>query len=84
MNKGTKVYHIKYGDGEIARVENETVWVWFWRVPNYINDGVIPFEIKNIKKHVPTNWEECGIMEREEIDNILFLEKFTLVFLTNK
>jgi len=80
LQKGTKVYHIKYGDGEITRVEEKEVWVWFWRIPNYINDGVIPISKENIKEKVPTNWEECGIMEREKIDDVIFLEKFTLEF----
>ena len=82
MKVETKVYHIKYGDGEIVRVDDDVVWVWFWRIPNYINDGVIPIKKENVKDNVPTNWEECGIMEREEIDNVVFLEKFTLVFKT--
>jgi hypothetical protein len=82
INNGTKVYHIKYGDGEVARIDNDIIWIWFWRIPNYINDGVIPFEKANIKDKVPNNWERCGIMERVDIDKVVFLEQFTLVFKT--
>ena len=83
MKKGTKVYHIQYGDGEITRVEDKVVWIWFWRIPNFINDGVIPFDKDNVKVKVPTDWERCGIDVRTDIDKVVFLEKFTLVFKTD-
>lgn len=83
LNNGTKVYHIQYGDGEITRIDGQTVWIWFWRVPNYINDGVVPFDKSKVKEKVPTDWEACGISERNEISDVVFLEKFTLIFKTD-
>ena len=77
---GDKVYHIQYGEGEVTKKEKDLLWIWFWRIPNFINDGVIPIEYKQVKESVPKNWDECGIDERENITKVVFLEKFNLKF----
>lgn len=83
LDKGKKVYHIQWGEGEITRVEDKLIWVFFWRIPKYINDGVVPIEKRMVKDKVPTDWEFCGIGERTELTDTVFLEKFTLVFKTD-
>ena len=82
LKAGTKVYNVQHGEGEIVRVEKDTIWMSFWRIPNFINDGVIPASRSSIKKNVPTDWDSCDYAQRENISEQFFLEEFTLKFQT--
>ena len=76
-----KVYHIFYGEGTITKVshkENE-VWAHFWRIPNFVNDGIMPFKLSNVKKELP-NWDTLQVQDRQRMTDQLFLEKFELDF----
>lgn len=77
IKSGKKVYHIFYGEGEVTKVskKEKQVWVGFVTLPNYINDGVIPFHLDNVNKTVK-NWDEMPAHEREGMTNKVFIEKF--------